>query len=59
MQELAGYVSKAQEIGLDDEFIQKYKGQADRFKQEYEFRRNEEETLRKLEEEKKKKGKKK
>ncbi len=58
MTELSGYYAKSEEIGLDDEFIKKYKVQADRFKQEYEFRKNEDEVLKKLEDEKKKKGKK-
>ena len=46
------------EIGLDENFLNKAKEQMARFNQEIAFRKNEEETLRKLEEDKKKKKKK-
>jgi hypothetical protein len=46
------------EIGLSDIFLHTSKEQMARFNQEITFRKNEDETLRKLEEEKKKKKKK-
>ena len=56
--ELKGYVSMSSEIGLGDIFLHTSKEQLARFNQEITFRKNEDETLRKLEEEKKKKKKK-
>ena len=57
------YVAKAEELGLNEEFVKTTKEQLKRFAKEIPFRKEEEETLRKLEEEKlakknKKKGKK-
>ena len=57
--EMKGYVAKYTELGLKEDFLVKSKEQLARFAKEIPFRREEEETLRKLEEEKakKKKGK--
>lgn len=59
--EMKKYVSMSAELGLLEDFGFKSKEQLARFLKEIAFRKNEEETLRKLEEErakKKKKGKK-
>lgn len=57
------YIKIYKDLGLSDEFLKETKDQLKRFAKEIPFRREEEETLRKLEEEKaakkaKKKGKK-
>lgn len=52
---MKGYTAQFNEIGLDDTFVTRSKEQLVRFGKEIAFRKEEDETLRKLEEEKKKK----
>ncbi len=56
--EMKGYIEKYKEIGLNEDFYIKSKAQIERFGKEIPFRKEEEETLRKLEEEKSLKKKK-